>query len=73
MKIYCCKTAHQKWAEKDARLTQWHDHFAWLPVWVDDEGCRWLETVSRKAESSNFGNEYHGEFEYKAKPTGERK
>lgn len=31
-------------------LKQWHDHFAWWPVRIDTNDCRWLEVVERKYE-----------------------
>jgi hypothetical protein len=32
----------------DADKTEWHNWFAWHPVKVGVEDCRWLETVRRK-------------------------
>lgn len=29
---------------------QWHRWFAWYPVRVSDESCRWLEWVERRIE-----------------------
>lgn len=33
-----------KWAWQE----QWHDWYAWFPVKVADNDCRWLETVRRR-------------------------
>lgn len=33
-----------------AAKTTWHRWFAWRPVEVGKNDCRWLETVERKGE-----------------------
>ena len=30
------------------RTKEWHDWFAWRPVQVADNDCRWFETVQRR-------------------------
>lgn len=65
MKLECGKRA----AARYARLTDWHDWFAWRPVKVGNYECRWLETVERKCE---FGGAYDGVYQfnsYRAKIT----
>ena len=46
----------------------WHDWFAWFPVTVANNDCRWLETVARRGniEYTPEGRPYWN-FEYKAK------
>ena len=46
----------------------WHDWFAWFPVRVANNDCRWLETVARRGnvEYTYEGSKYWN-FEYKAK------
>jgi hypothetical protein len=46
MRFNCPKP--ETWAEKTARLKAWHRKFAWLPVRVGDDDCRWLEFVLRR-------------------------
>jgi len=43
MKLY--RESAQK---KAHRLAQWHEWFAWYPVYIEGEGYRWLEIVQRK-------------------------
>lgn len=46
----------------------WHDWFAWRPVRVADNDCRWLETIARRGniEYTYEGTRYWN-YEYKAK------
>jgi hypothetical protein len=48
MKLKCGETARAR----QARLSDWHDHFLWWPTSIGEVGghsdCRWLETVERK-------------------------
>jgi hypothetical protein len=44
MRLHCgrrkrCKRAAEK---------KWHKHFAWWPIKVAFEDCRWLETIERR-------------------------
>jgi len=41
-----CKEA-ETWPEYEKRIKKWHKWFAWYPVSVGKEDCRWLETVER--------------------------
>lgn len=34
--------------EEKSRYGVWHKFFAWYPVRVGDNECRWLETVHRR-------------------------
>lgn len=39
----------EEWAEREAaRLVEWHDHFAWWPIRMGDNDCRWLEAMERR-------------------------
>ena len=33
---------------KNEKLQSWHKWFAWYPVRISKNDCRWLETVYRK-------------------------
>ena len=44
MRINCGPTK----SEKRAALKEWHLWFAWRPVRVGSNDCRWLEMVGRK-------------------------
>ena len=57
-----CGTSY---VEKCAKLQQWHHWFAWYPVWVGEQDCRWLETVWRKGHMGGGGQLFI--FEYEAK------
>lgn len=51
-----CGTSEQRrrQAARDHWCT-WHLWFAWYPVRVDDNDCRWLERVYRKADNIHGG------------------
>lgn len=36
--------------KKFREAIQWHKWFAWYPVQIGDNDCRWLETVERRSE-----------------------
>jgi len=44
MKVRC----FESWDHKRKRLEGWHKWFAWRPVRVTDNDCRWLETLERR-------------------------
>lgn len=48
MKFNCGLTGAEKYAIKKAKLINWHRWFAWRPVRVGKNDCRWLEFVERK-------------------------
>ena len=43
MKIRCGPTYRERIAAKE----RWHEWFAWHPVRIVPNDCRWLETVER--------------------------
>lgn len=49
MKINCGRPRHQRREDAKAYLCCWHRWFAWFPVRVGRNDCRWLEYVERKA------------------------
>lgn len=67
----------KRWQATYDKLSKWHRHFAWLPVKVSRNDCRWLEYVLCRGVSQKyvlFKNDYadlfleHGfgwKFEYK--------
>lgn len=70
MKLNCGLPRHlrqqAKVEAKKEKLEQWHDWFAWYPVRIGSEDCRWLETVGRRCcVSSNSGRVWF--VKYKAK------
>ncbi len=48
-------------AERYRHLTNWHRVFAWWPVWVASDDCRWWEWVERKL---TFSGAYDGGITY---------
>jgi hypothetical protein len=42
----------QRWLAKRAHKMRWHPWYAWFPVRLRDNDCRWLEWVERKIEYS---------------------
>lgn len=44
MKINC----GESWETKARRMLDWHPYFAWYPIRVGENDCRWLETIQRK-------------------------
>ena len=48
-----CGESYEVWYK---RLTNWHRHFALIPVRLGDEECRWLEYVERKGTLLAFGH-----------------
>ena len=71
MKLDCGPTKKTKERLKFEKLSNWHDKFAWLPVRVGDNDCRWLEHYARKGKylRSPFPDMFDGywEWEYKFK------
>ena len=49
----------------DSRMT-WHSWFAWFPVRISDNDCRWLETVERRGNTEYYldGKKYWN-YEYR--------
>jgi hypothetical protein len=52
-----------------ARLQDWHPYFAFLPKWVADGDCRWLEWIERKIEYVGAYDGTYGFASYRAAPT----
>lgn len=46
MKFQCRQP--ETYTQQKARLSNWHGWFAWRPVRVGDNDCRWLEVVERR-------------------------
>lgn len=34
---------------------EWHDWYAWYPIFVESGECRWLENVQRKQQEEEIG------------------
>ena len=54
-----------------ACLVEWHNWFAWIPTRVDENDCRWLETIERKYEEAfwfdDFGEGWLFNAQFRAK------
>lgn len=50
MKINCGPSKEQRYEAAREYWCQWRLWFAWRPVRVGPEDCRWLEFVERKAD-----------------------
>lgn len=48
MKLDCGKKERLKKEAKKKKISGWHEWYAWYPVKVAEEDCRWLETILRK-------------------------
>lgn len=58
MKINCGPT----WDVKLKMLQQWHPWFAWRPVRVGENDCRWLEYVERREFSESYHEDWMWEY-----------
>lgn len=70
IKLYNWRSA--KWN----KISQWHNHFAWLPVKIDYNDCHWLETVERKLRWTDddqrayficYSDQFLPRYEYRVK------
>lgn len=55
MKFNCGPTEQQRRQAARDRWCVWHRWFAWFPVRVGANDCRWLETVERRAGGAVMG------------------
>ena len=69
MKFNCDETMVERYARKMQRKMDWHCKFAWWPVRVGVNDCRWLEYVSRKGTPYSGWDGIEWTYEYKALPT----
>jgi hypothetical protein len=68
MKFDCGPTPAQRKQARRDYLHNWHPYFAWRPICLGPNDCRWLETVLRKGERY-FRSDWDSEcyiWEYKA-------
>ena len=68
MKFDCGASAEQKWEAKKNKLKEWHKWFAWYPVRVCHNECRWLEWVHRRGEYLFNRQSITTEWEWEYKP-----
>ena len=54
MKFDCGEDPLKKGLREEDRLRGWHTKFAWFPVRIGDNDCRWLEFVERKCPSAYY-------------------
>jgi hypothetical protein len=59
MKLTCGPTYYEKQVAKK----EWHLWYAWYPVRLPDNTCRWLEYISRRG--TYFGYTDIWEWEYR--------
>jgi hypothetical protein len=52
-------------AKREAKL-EWHRWFAWRPIRVAENDCRWLEYVERKGKYFDCGLDWFWEWSYRA-------
>ncbi len=58
---------YETYDQARVRLSQWHNWFAWYPIW-ENGTVYWLETIERKyAFRALFSNEYHISVFYRGK------
>lgn len=50
MKFNCGPTQDERRRQERDRFCVWHKWFAWFPVRVGTNDCRWLEMVERRAK-----------------------
>lgn len=50
---------------RENRFSKWHRKFAWLPVRLGDNDCRWLEFIERKGTLSLYGWDYEWDWEFR--------
>jgi hypothetical protein len=62
MRFDCGET----WAEKKARLGQWHRKFLWWPTKLADHDCRWLEYVERRGTYESWSEGSYWNWEYRS-------
>ena len=53
--------------EKIDKLGKWHNWFAWHPVRICSEDCRWLEKVERKGKHIDWTGGSYIIWEYRIK------
>lgn len=63
MKFHC-KTPETRHAFIK-RIEQWHRWFAWYPVRVAENDCRWLEVVERKGTQESSWDDEWIEWRYR--------
>lgn len=44
-----------------SQLEEWHDWYAWFPVRISHNDCRWLETIKRRG---NFSYRHFDGWDY---------
>lgn len=64
MKFNCGMTRAEAHREYAWTIAQWHDVFAFFPIRVGPEECRWLEVVQRRNVHWNAMNPV---WEYRAR------
>lgn len=84
MKFNCRKLTGETEAlrrlERRQALQEWHKVFAWWPILVDDNDCRWLEWVERRYNTFDADEIVYGSVdldsvtrpEYRAIPNKEK-
>jgi hypothetical protein len=66
MKLDCGLTKKTKEKLKIEKLSNWHTKFAWLPIRIGDNDCRWLEHYERKGKFLLYPDYYgYWSWEYK--------
>lgn len=54
-----CDYFRNKREKRNERLRNWHKWFAWHPIRIAENDCRWLECVNRRAYCGTFPFSYY--------------
>lgn len=54
MRFNCGPSFNVKAEETYSRFSNWHRWYAWFPVRVGEDDCRWLEWIERRGESASY-------------------
>lgn len=65
MRFNCGPDKHTRQILKEKEMLNWHKHFAWLPIRMSENDCRWLETVERRFWHWNRYGNYGSVPEYR--------
>lgn len=65
MKFDCDKLLDRLKIKRDERMT-WHIWFAWHPVRIAKNDCRWLENIERRGNLEFNESGKYWNYEYRA-------
>lgn len=65
MRFNCGLTAAEKYEAKVRKKQDWHLKFAWWPVRVGKNDCRWFEYVDRRGHLNAWWDGIYWTYEYR--------